>query len=109
MSGGEKAVKGKPLKARYKDDYFQIKDSKKPEDICKRMKYSDNFITCSAQNKKHIKDEAILKRIEKLEAKIKRKNTKKSRRRKKKDLKRKQRKKKNVKKKKHKKKKKRNP
>ena len=68
--------KGKQLKvkAKYKDNHFQIKDSIKPEDVCKRMKHSDNFITCSAENKKNIKDEAVLKRIKKLEAKLKKIN-----------------------------------
>ena len=43
----------------------------KPDDICKRMKISDNFISCSEQGRKYIKDKKVLKRIEKVEQKIK--------------------------------------
>ena len=35
------------------------------------MKYSNNVITCSKSSKERIKDEAILKRIKKLEEKLK--------------------------------------
>ena len=40
------------------------------------MKHSDNFITCSDEDKKNIKDETVLKRIKKLEVKIKKKKFK---------------------------------